>query len=135
MSAARIVVLDSFAIDQGEPDSTWPELAALGELAVYPQTEATEIVERAGNDTLAVLTNKVSLGAAELSALPALRYVGVTATGTPDCSVISAVTDQSFAIAPSTPSATSVSPVGAPSAMSRSQRRSTSVQSPNSRNT
>jgi glycerate dehydrogenase len=83
VSGPRIVVLDSFAIDQGEPDSTWAELAALGELAVYPRTEETaQILERAGNDTLAVFTNKVSLGAAELAALPALRYVGVTATGT-----------------------------------------------------
>ena len=82
MSGPRIVVLDSFAIDQGEPESTWRELAALGELAVHPQTQSGEVVARAGNDTLAVLTNKVSLGAAELSALPALRYVGVTATGT-----------------------------------------------------
>ena len=82
MSGPRLVVLDGFAIDQGEPDVTWRELAALGELTVYPQTKTTEIVERAGNDTLAVFTNKVSLGAAELEALPALRYVGVTATGT-----------------------------------------------------
>jgi glycerate dehydrogenase len=86
VSAPRIVVLDGFAIDQGEsqgaPDSIWRELAALGELVVYPQTETAEIAARAGNDTLALFTNKVSLGAAELSALPALRYVGVTATGT-----------------------------------------------------
>jgi glycerate dehydrogenase len=82
VSAPRIVVLDSFAIDQGEPDSTWRELAALGELAVYPRTERAEVIERAGDDTLALLTNKVPLGAAELAALPALRYVGVTATGT-----------------------------------------------------
>ena len=86
MSAVRIVILDSFAIDQGElqgaPGSTWRELAALGELVVYPQTASAEVVERAGDDTVAVLTNKVPLGNAELSALPALRYVGVTATGT-----------------------------------------------------
>jgi glycerate dehydrogenase len=82
VSGPRIVVLDSFAIDQGEPDSAWRELAALGELVVYPRTETAEIVGRAGDDTRAVFTNKVSLGAAELSALPALRYIGVTATGT-----------------------------------------------------
>ena len=82
MSGPRIVVLDSFAIDQGEPDSSWRELAALGELVVHPQTESREVVERAGDDVLALLTNKVPIGAAELAALPALRYVGVTATGT-----------------------------------------------------
>ena len=86
MSAARIVVLDSFAIDQGElqgePEHTWRELAALGELTVYPRSETAEVLARAGGDTLAVLTNKVPLGASELAACPALRYVGVTATGT-----------------------------------------------------
>ncbi len=82
MTRPRIVVLDSFAIDQGEPDSTWRALAALGDLAIFPRTETAELPARGGNDTLAVLTNKVSLGAAELSAWPALRYVGVTATGT-----------------------------------------------------
>ena len=82
MSGPRIVVLDSFAIDQGEPDSSWRELAALGELVVHPQTESREVVERAGDDVLALLTNKVPIGAAELAALPALRYLGVTATGT-----------------------------------------------------
>jgi glycerate dehydrogenase len=82
VSGPRIVVLDSFAIDQGEPDSSWRELAALGELVVHPQTESREVVERAGDDVLALLTNKVPIGAAELAALPALRYVGVTATGT-----------------------------------------------------
>jgi glycerate dehydrogenase len=81
-AAARIVVLDSFAIDQGEPEATWREVTALGELTVYPRTGSAEVVERAGNGVLALLTNKVSLGAAELSALPALRYIGVTATGT-----------------------------------------------------
>jgi glycerate dehydrogenase len=82
VSGPRIVLFDSFAIDQGEPDATWDELAALGDLTVHPRTESAEVIERAGNGALAVLTNKVPLGAAQLSALPALRYVGVTATGT-----------------------------------------------------
>jgi glycerate dehydrogenase len=82
VSGPRVVLLDSFTIDQGEPDSPWRELAALGELTTHPRTEPGQVVERAGADTLAVLTNKVPLGAAELSALPALRYIGVTATGT-----------------------------------------------------
>jgi glycerate dehydrogenase len=77
----RIVILDSFAIDQGEPDDFWDELSALGALTVHPQSDGGEIVGRS-RDALAVLTNKVPLGAAEFAALPALRYVGVTATGT-----------------------------------------------------
>ena len=84
MSAAasgRIVLLDSFAIDQGEPDSAWRELADLGELVVYPNTEPAEVVSHA-RDALAVLTNKVELEAQDLKELPRLRYVGITATGT-----------------------------------------------------
>jgi glycerate dehydrogenase len=78
----KIVVLDSFAVDQGEPETTWHELRELGELAVYPQTAEEEIVARCRGDVAAVITNKVIIGAGELAALPALRYVGVTATGT-----------------------------------------------------
>jgi glycerate dehydrogenase len=81
VSSPRIVVLDSFAIDQGEPEAAWQELAALGDLVVHAQSEAAEIVSRL-EGALAAFTNKTPLGATELAALPALRYVGVTATGT-----------------------------------------------------
>ncbi len=83
MTAAppRLVVLDSFAIDQGEPEAAWGELAALGDLVVHEQTEPQEIAARC-DGALAVFSNKVPLGAGELAALPALRYIGVTATGT-----------------------------------------------------
>lgn len=77
----KIIILDSFAVDQGEPESTWQALRALGELAIYPQSADEEIVPRC-RQAAAVLTNKVSLGAAQLRELPALRYIGVTATGT-----------------------------------------------------
>jgi len=77
----RIVILDSFAVDQGEPDSTWQPLRSLGELAIYPQTADEEIVSRC-RDATAVLTNKVRISAAQLRELSALRYLGVTATGT-----------------------------------------------------
>ncbi len=83
MSAAeppRIVILDSFAIDQGEPDAFWGPLGALGALRVHEQSESGDVVPRC-RDALAVLTNKVPLGAAEFAELPDLRYVGVTATG------------------------------------------------------
>jgi glycerate dehydrogenase len=75
------VVLDSFTIDQGEPETAWRELSALGDLVVHPQTEPAEIGSRAAG-ALAVISNKVPLGAEELAALPTLRYVGVSATGT-----------------------------------------------------
>jgi glycerate dehydrogenase len=77
----RIVLLDSFAADQGQSDPAWEQLQTLGEVVVYPRTSRDEIIERAaGADAL--LTNKVELGAQEIAALPALRYIGVVATGT-----------------------------------------------------
>jgi glycerate dehydrogenase len=76
----RIVVLDGFAADQGEPEA-WAALAALGTLAVYPRSAAAEILPRA-RDAEAIVTNKVPISAETLAALPALRYVGVCATGT-----------------------------------------------------
>jgi len=76
----RIVILDSFAADQGD-GAMWDGLRALGELAVYPRCTAAEVVARCAGAT-AALTNKVPFGADDFAALPALRYVGVLATGT-----------------------------------------------------
>jgi glycerate dehydrogenase len=75
----RIVLLDSFAADQG--DTAWPELRALGELVVYARTPPHLVQERCAGAE-AVLTNKVVLSAGLIAALPDLRYIGVTATGT-----------------------------------------------------
>ncbi len=77
----RIVVLDSFTTDQGDPAFDWAGLRALGELAIYPRTAPGEVLARC-RGAFAVLTNKVVLGAEALEALPDLRYVGVLATGT-----------------------------------------------------
>lgn len=76
----RIVVLDSYATDQGDPEAFWSPLRALGEVVLYPRTAPADVVARC-QGAAAVLTNKVALGVAELSALPELRYVGVVATG------------------------------------------------------
>src|SRR5262245_30894371 len=76
----RIVILDSFAADQGD-DTMWTGLRALGELAVYPRSAGGEIVTRSAGAT-AALTNKVGFTAGTFAALPDLRYVGVLATGT-----------------------------------------------------
>ena len=76
----RIVVLDGFTADQGQADA-WRELDDLGAVTVHPRTRPNELAERcAGAEAL--LTNKVPLDTALLTALPDLRYVGVTATGT-----------------------------------------------------
>jgi glycerate dehydrogenase len=75
----RIVLLDSFAADQG--DTAWPEMRALGELVVYPRTPPELVVERCA-EAGAILTNKVVISAQIMSALPDLRYIGLTSTGT-----------------------------------------------------
>jgi glycerate dehydrogenase len=80
-SRPRIVILDSFAADQGETQSFWQGLAALGELTLFPRTDPAQRIERAAG-ALALLTNKVIIDAELVAALPELRYVGVLATGT-----------------------------------------------------
>src|SRR5215471_13936392 len=75
----NIVVLDSFAADEGE--AAWGDLAALGKLDVYPRTAPSELLSRA-KEAEALLTNKVLLDRLTLANLPALRYVGIVATGT-----------------------------------------------------
>jgi len=74
----RIVVLDGHTLDPG--DLGWDTLASLGELTVHPRTADAEVILRAV-DAPVVLTNKTRLGEPHLSRLPALRYVGVLATG------------------------------------------------------
>jgi glycerate dehydrogenase len=76
----RIVILDSFAADQGEL-SMWDDLGTLGELTVHARSTHAELIAR-GASAVAALTNKVAFSAATFAALPDLRYVGVLATGT-----------------------------------------------------
>ena len=72
----NIAVLDGRAL---EPLS-WEELGKYGNVTVYPSTKPEEVVERSkGMDALII--NKVVLSAKELSALPSLKYIGITATG------------------------------------------------------
>lgn len=74
----KIVVLDGYAANPGDLD--WTPLKALGEVEIYDRTPAILTLERAAG-AQAVLTNKVLFGAAEMAALPELRYLGVLATG------------------------------------------------------
>ena len=76
----RIVILDSFAADQGD-DTMWTGLRALGELVVYARSTDADVVARCAG-AAAALTNKVAFSANDFAALPDLRYVGVLATGT-----------------------------------------------------
>ena len=74
----KIVVLDGYAANPG--DIGWEPWKTLGELTVYERTAPEETVARC-KDAEIVLTNKVIIDAKVIEALPALRYIGVLATG------------------------------------------------------
>jgi glycerate dehydrogenase len=74
----KIVVLDGHTLNPG--DNPWDAVAALGELTVYDRTPRAQIVARAAGAEI-VLTNKTPLDAQAQSALPALRFISVMATG------------------------------------------------------
>lgn len=74
----RIVVLDGYGMNPG--DLSWKPLEELGDVTVYPRTMPAEVVGRS-KDADVLLTNKVVLSRDVISALPALRYIGVLATG------------------------------------------------------
>src|SRR5688500_18094078 len=74
----KIVVLDGYALNPG--DLSWDALQAIASVEVHDRTKESDVVARAqGAD--AVLTNKTPLSATTLSQLPALKYIGVLATG------------------------------------------------------
>lgn len=74
----RIVVLDGYALNPGDLD--WSPLHALGACLIYDRTPAEWILERS-RDAQVLLTNKTPLNRQILDQLPALRYIGVLATG------------------------------------------------------
>jgi glycerate dehydrogenase len=73
-----ITVLDAGHLLDGGLD--WGDVASLGRLEVYPSTAPGDIVTRAAEASV-VLTNKTPLSAETIAALPALRFIGVLATG------------------------------------------------------
>ncbi len=74
----RIVVLDGLTANPGDLD--WEPLASLGHLVVYSRTPAHLVAERM-KDAEMVLTNKTVIDADAISSSPALKYIGVLATG------------------------------------------------------
>lgn len=74
----NIVVLDGYGMNPG--DMSWDSLSQLGTLTVYDRTAPADIISRVLHAEV-VLTNKVVLSADMLAQLPALKYVGVLATG------------------------------------------------------
>ncbi|MBN2012604.1 D-2-hydroxyacid dehydrogenase [candidate division KSB1 bacterium] len=74
----RIVVLDGYTLNPG--DLSWAELEALGECAIYDRTPV-ELVFSRSVDTEILLTNKTVIQKQLIDQLPALKYIGVLATG------------------------------------------------------
>ncbi len=74
----KMVILDSYTLNPGDLD--WSPLQKLGSCIIHEQTEADQIIERAAGVDV-ILTNKVTLDAATIEALPTLKYIGVLATG------------------------------------------------------
>lgn len=74
----NIVILDGHALNPG--DNPWTPLHSLGTVTLFERTPPESIVERAQNAEI-VITNKTPLSAETLEALPALRFIGVAATG------------------------------------------------------
>ena len=74
----NIVVLDGYAANPG--DLSWDGLSALGSLTVYDRTRPEDVISRNG-DAEIVVTNKVVLSRAVISACPNLRFICESATG------------------------------------------------------
>ncbi|GAA4407760.1 D-2-hydroxyacid dehydrogenase [Nibrella viscosa] len=74
----HIVVLDGYTLNPGDLD--WSPLEALGTVAIYDRTPSEQVLERARHAE-ALLVNKLVLNREMLGQLPALQYIGVTATG------------------------------------------------------
>lgn len=74
----KIVVLDGYTLNPG--DLSWEGFEALGSLTVYDRTDAAEVISRIGDADI-VITNKTPVTRETFAACPAIRYVGVLATG------------------------------------------------------
>lgn len=77
-SKLKIVVLDGYCYNPG--DLSWEELKPLGDCTFYDRTSRDKVVERCSEADV-ILTNKVSIKAADIDQLPHLKYIGVMATG------------------------------------------------------
>ena len=74
----KIVILDGGVANPG--DLSWEPLAALGDLTGYDYTAPQDVIPRIG-DASVILTNKTVISAEVMAACPAVRYIGVLATG------------------------------------------------------
>ncbi len=78
MDKPKIVVLDGHTLNPG--DLSWDALRDLGDCEIHDRTPPERVIERAAGKEI-VLTNKSLLPADVIRALPAMKYVGVLATG------------------------------------------------------
>lgn len=74
----NIVILDAYTANPGDLD--WSPLESIAPCQIHDRTPLAETIERA-RDAEIVITNKAVLNREIISALPKLRYIGVTATG------------------------------------------------------
>ena len=74
----KIVVLDGYVLNPG--DLGWNDFKNLGDCTIYDRTPAEQTLERA-KDADVLITNKVILNKEIIEQLPALKYIGVLATG------------------------------------------------------
>lgn len=74
----KIVVLDGYATNPG--DLSWSPLESYGEVTVYDDTTAEQVVERLADADVA-FTNKTVINAETMEKLPNLKFIGVLATG------------------------------------------------------
>lgn len=75
----KIVITDSNAAAQNDLD--YSLFSTLGEVAIYGQTNnEAEVIERC-READAIIINKCVISREVLKALPLLRYIGITATG------------------------------------------------------
>jgi glycerate dehydrogenase len=78
MSNPKIVVVDGYCLNPG--DLSWRRLEELGSCTIYERTPPNQLIERTAAAEI-LLTNKATLSRDTISALPQLKYIGVTATG------------------------------------------------------
>lgn len=74
----RIVVLDGYGLNPG--DLSWDAMKELGDLTVYDRTSPCELLQRAAEADV-LITNKTVITKDDLQKLPAVKYIGVLATG------------------------------------------------------
>src|SRR5947208_4093971 len=74
----KIIVLDGYCLNPG--DLPWDALRRIGDVEVFDRTRVDEVRDRAAGAEI-IFTNKTPLPGDILQQLPALRYIGVLATG------------------------------------------------------